>query len=103
MNVLGSIKVNNAVGIVGFSLLRYPAVAAPDGADLRLADRCHSLASLYLPPAALGSLPLRHVILLIKKALFGEPFLFYECLGFHQGEQCLRHCGKSYRNDMLFG
>ena len=39
-------------------LLRCPAAAAPDKAGLRLADRCHSLRSLYPPPAALPSLPL---------------------------------------------
>ena len=39
-------------------LLRYPADAASDKADLHLADHCHSLASLLPPPAAVGSLPL---------------------------------------------
>ena len=38
-------------------LLRCPAVTSPDGAGSCLADRCHSLASLHLPQAALGSLP----------------------------------------------
>ena len=38
-------------------LLRCLAVTSPDGAGLYLADRCHSLASLHLPLAALGSLP----------------------------------------------
>ena len=66
-SVSGSMKVNNAVGIVGFSLLRCPAVAAPDGAGLRLADRSHSLCSLHPPLAAVASLPLRYVILLNKK------------------------------------
>ena len=39
------------------SLLRCPADAASDEADLHLADRCHSLSSLHLPQAALASLP----------------------------------------------
>ena len=43
--------------ILGGPLLRYPAETPPDGAGSFLADRCHSLTSLYLPPAALGSLP----------------------------------------------
>lgn len=38
-------------------LLRCPTGASPDGAGLLLADRCHSLTSLDLPPAALSSLP----------------------------------------------
>ena len=75
--ISGSMKVNNACGIVGLSLLRCPAVASSDGADLRLADRCHSLCSLSPPPAAVASLPLRYVIFPNKKALFGEPFLFF--------------------------
>jgi len=39
------------------ALLRCPAVAAPGEAGLHPADRCHSLGSLFLPPAALPSLP----------------------------------------------
>ena len=39
-------------------LLRCPADAASDKADLHLADRCHSLRSLLPPQAALPSLPL---------------------------------------------
>ena len=38
-------------------LLRCPAAASSDGADSRLADRCHALCSLHPPPAALASLP----------------------------------------------
>ena len=46
--------------------LRHP-VAVPEkifGLTLVLDffDRCHSLASLYLPPAALGSLPTGHFL-----------------------------------------
>ena len=38
-------------------LLRCPAAASPDKAGSRLADRCHSLPSLPLPQAEVGSLP----------------------------------------------
>ena len=38
-------------------LLRCPADAAPDKAGLHPADRCHSLGSLFPPPAAVASLP----------------------------------------------
>ena len=38
-------------------LLRCPAAATSVEVDLHLADRGHSLASLYLPPAVLGLLP----------------------------------------------
>ena len=41
------------------TLLRCPAEAAPGEAGLLLADRCHSLAFLLPPPAAVGSLPQR--------------------------------------------
>ena len=41
------------------SLLRCPAGISPNEVGLSLADRCHSLSSLNLPPAALASLPLR--------------------------------------------
>ena len=86
--ISGSMKVNNACGIVGLSLLRCPAVASSDGADLRLADRCHSLCSLSPPPAAVASLPPRYVIFPNKKALFGEPFLFFAHSNFSLSSRC---------------
>ena len=43
--------------ILGGPLLRCPANVLGDRAPLSLADRCHSLPSLNLPQAALGSLP----------------------------------------------
>ena len=46
--------------------LRYPAAATPDKAGLRLADRCHSLRSLYPPLAALPSLPLYRILWLLS-------------------------------------
>jgi len=44
-------------------MLRYSPVAVPgvrlaDGAAAFHTDRCHSLRSLYPPPAVLGSLPI---------------------------------------------
>ena len=43
----------------GSTLLRCPAAASLDKASLRLADRCHSLPSLFPLPAAVGSFPQR--------------------------------------------
>ena len=77
----GSIKVNNACGIVVCSLLRCPADILGDKAPSSPADRCHSLRSLYPPQAALPSLPLRYVISrlnrLQKKNHSSEWFFFY--------------------------
>ena len=42
-------------------LLRCPANVLGDKAPSSFADRCHSLWSLHLPPAALPSLPIREV------------------------------------------
>ena len=67
ITISGSIKVNNAFGVV-----RSSPVAVPDkifGLTLFLdfIDRCHSLRSLYPPPAVLPSLPLRYVIYIYNK------------------------------------
>jgi len=48
-------------------LLRCPAGSAPDKAGLPLADRCHSLSSLYLPQAALASLPQTRPVTLLRQ------------------------------------
>ncbi len=56
----GNLPKQGSMGTGGSTcfLLRCPAGASSDEADLLLADRCHSLRSLFPPLAALPSLPI---------------------------------------------
>ena len=79
ITISGSIKVNNTFGVVRSSPVAVPDIFLGFEKPSSAIDRCHSLRSLYLPPAALPSLPLRYVIPFHdKKDLpFGRSFLLH--------------------------
>ena len=90
ITISGSIKVNNALGVVGLSPVAVPSIFVVDKATSSSADRCHSLWSLFPPQAALPSLPLRYVI-----SYNNSPWqmprgvsLLFHCYGF---ESCHRN------------